>query len=182
MAKRRITTNRAVRAGAVSTPFCFVSYSTREPHVNLLLECARVLFSPHYRVELTPSALASGASQRDQITELISDCTFGIVCLDGLRPNVSFEYGILHGKQKPVILIREQTALVDISAFFRDSPDLAFSPVSLDLDTQFSNVKDVNYATWYRNSIAQTMGVLWDEFQKKKDEIKPFFTIEKPIW
>jgi len=141
-----------------------------------------MLFSPHYRVELTPSALASGASQRDQITQLISDCTFGIVCLDGLRANVSFEYGMLHGKDKPVLLMREQTALVDISGFFHDSPDLAFGPVSLDLDSQFSNVKDVNYATWNRNSIAQTMKVLWDEFQKKKDEIKPFVAIAKPKW
>src|SRR5713101_5505214 len=89
---------------AEQEPYCFISYSTREPHVNLLVECARVLFQASYRVELTPSALASGASQRDQITELISSCAFGIVCLDGLRPNISFEYGILHGKQKPVIL------------------------------------------------------------------------------
>src|SRR5437867_9419533 len=155
---------RAVPAKAAARPFCFVSYSTREPHVGLLLECAKMLFSPHYGVELTPSALVSGASQRDQITQLISDCTFGIVCLDGLRPNVSFEYGMLHGKYKPVILLREQAARVDISGFFHDSPELALGPVSLDLDSQFSNVKDVNYATWNRNSISQTMNVLWAEF------------------
>jgi hypothetical protein len=163
-------------------PYCFISYSTREPHVNLLVECVKMLFLSHYGVEVTPSALESGASQRDRITELISNCTFGIVCLDGLRPNISFEYGVLHGKQKPIILLREQTARVDITGFFRDSPDLKLGPVSLDLDSQFSNVKDVNYAVWNRNSIAQTMGVLWDEFQKKKDEIKPFHKIVKPTW
>lgn len=141
-----------------------------------------MLFSPHYGVEITPSALESGASQRDQITRLISNCTFGIVCLDGLRPNISFEYGVLHGKQKPVILLREKAAQVDISGFFRDSPDLKFGPVSLNLDSQFSDVKDVNYATWDRHSIAKTMQVLWDEFQKKKHEIKPFLEIVKPAW
>lgn len=163
-------------------PICFISYSTREPHVNLLIESAKVLFTPHYKIELTPSVLESGASQRDQITNLISKCAFGIVCLDGLRPNVSWEYGVLHGKQKPVILLREQTARVDIPGYFRDSPQLALTPVSLDLDSQFSNVKDVNYATWNRNSFTETMKVLWDQFEKKKNDIKPFVKIEKPTW
>jgi hypothetical protein len=85
-------------------------------------------------------------------------------------------------RNKPIILLREQTARVGIAGFFRDSPDLAFGPVSLDLDSQFSNVKDVNYATWNRYSISQTMKVLWDEFQKKQGEIKPFVAIVKPTW
>jgi hypothetical protein len=179
MAKKRPAT---VAVQSNTRPYCFVSYSSREPHVNLLLECTRMLFLPHYDVQVTPSSLASGASQRDQITQLISGCSFGIVSLDGLRSNVSWEYGVLHGNNKPVILLRERAAQVDIKAFFRDSPDLAIGIVTLDLDSQFSNVKDVNYATWDRHSIAQTMAVLWDEFQKKKDDIVPFVTIEKPKW
>jgi len=69
MRKRRRPTTMLL---SEARPFCFVSYSTREPHVGLLLECAKMLFSPHYGVELTPSALASGASQRDQITQFLN--------------------------------------------------------------------------------------------------------------
>jgi len=147
-----------------------------------LIECAKKLFDGYYGVQLTPSALASGASQRDQITELISKCTFAVVCLDGMRANVLFEYGILHGKEKPVILAKEASAQVDIKGFFRDSPDLVFNPVGVDLDSQFSDVKDVNYCTWQRFSFAATIKVLWDEYTKKKDLIKPFIEIAEPKW
>ena len=104
MAQERKPAVRARDSGA-SEPkaYCFVFCSYREPHVQLLLECIKMLFSPYYGVQLTPSALASGASQREQIPKAISSCTSGVVCLDGLRPNVSFEYGILHGQRKPVI-------------------------------------------------------------------------------
>ena len=91
-------------------PTCFVSYSTRESHVSLLIECIEIVLTPHFKVERTPSALQSGASQREQITKLIQDCAFGVVILDGLRPNVVFEYGILHGLKKPVIFFKEAEA------------------------------------------------------------------------
>ena len=162
-------------------PYCFFSYSTREPHVALLLECCRVLFSKHYDIEVTPSSLITGASQRDRITELVNGCTFAIVSLDGLRANITFEYGMLHIKNKPVLLLKEQTARVDIESYFQDSANLKFDPVALNLDTQFSNVKDVNYVTWNRNSFVGTLDILRKEFAKKKAEINPFFEPE-PIW
>jgi hypothetical protein len=161
-------------------PYCFVSYSSREPHVNLLLECVGILFSGHYKIEITPSGLIAGASQRDRITELIAGCSFGIVCLDGLRPNVTFEYGMLHAQNKPVILMREKDAEVDIRGFLRDTVGSPFEAVRLDINTQFSNVKDVNYATWHRYSFTRTMSTLWEEFSKRKTDIRPYIEIPKP--
>src|SRR5258708_31225056 len=84
-------------------PYCFISYSTREPHVNLLVECVKMVFLSHYGVEVTPSALESGASQRDRITQLISNFTFCIVCLHGLPPNISFATVVLNGEHKPIL-------------------------------------------------------------------------------
>ncbi len=52
---------------------------------------------------------------------------FGVVVLDGLRPNVVFEYGVLHELTKPVILLKEKNAILDI-----DLPD----------DTQLKPVDD----------------------------------------
>ena len=92
---------------------------------------------PHFRVERTPSALHSGASQRDQITRLIGGCAFGVVLLDGLRPNVVFEYGVLHGLNKPVIFFKEKQAQVDIRGYFGNVPNMNLEPVALDMDKHF---------------------------------------------
>jgi hypothetical protein len=165
-------------------PYCFVSYSTREPHVLILIECIQIVFREHFQVVLTPSALESGASQRDQITALIDGCKFSIVVLDGLRPNVVFEYGILHGKGIPVILLKEKNSEVDIRGYYDNVPDLSISPVLLNLDRQFSDVKDVNYRTWDRFSIKETVKVILEEYRKKKSALGAGYIDikEPPLW
>ncbi len=161
-------------------PSCFVSYSTREPYVASFIECVEIALKPHFTVDRTPSALQSGASQRDQITKLIEACTFGIVVLDGLRPNVVFEYGIMHGMRKAVILFKEANAQVDISGFLEDAPDLNLPPVKLDSDRHFSDVKDINYAGWNRFEIRGTVRRIWEEYRKKKGEIESYIEIPEP--
>jgi hypothetical protein len=54
--------------------------------------------------------LQSGASQLRQITDLIRNCEFAIVALDGLRANVIFEYGLLRALDKPTIVLKEKNA------------------------------------------------------------------------
>jgi hypothetical protein len=161
-------------------PSYFVSYSTKEPHVKLLIECLGIVFKTHFEMKITPSALQSGFSQREQITDMIGGCSFAVVCLDGLRPNVVFEYGILHGKNIPIMLFKEAEAQVDIKGFFRESAELRINPSPLDLDWQFSDVKDVNYATWNRFEIASTVKLIWDEYRKKKNEVKDYIDIPEP--
>jgi hypothetical protein len=161
-------------------PTCFVSYSTRESHVSLLIECIEIVLTPHFRVERTPSALESGASQRDQITRIIHDCTFGIVILDGLRPNTLFEYGILHRLKKPVIFFKEAEARVDIRGFFGDAANLGLPPPAIDLDKHFSDAKDVYCAPWNRFEIKKTVRTIWEEYRKKKDEISDYIDIPEP--
>ena len=65
-------------------PSYFVSYSTREPHVKFLIECLGIVFKGRFEMKVTPSALQSGSSQREQITDMIGECSFAVVCLDGL--------------------------------------------------------------------------------------------------
>jgi hypothetical protein len=163
--------------------YCFVSYSSREPHVQILVECLRILFYRFYEVVLTPSGLESGASQRQQISDLIRDCAFAVVVLDGLRPNVVFEYGMLHAMGKPVILLKEEEAQVDIRSFFKGGPELAVSDVLIDMDSQFSNVKDLFYATWRRFRIQETVRSVWEEYRKKKEQIAGYADIPEPkLW
>jgi hypothetical protein len=149
----------------------------------MLIDCLRIVVGKHFKVELTPSALESGASQRDQVTALIEGCAFGVVILDGLRPNVVFEYGILHGRNKPVILLKEEKATVDIRGYYGDAPGLQFDPADMDLDKCFSDVKDVNYARWSRFDLAGSVKVIWEEYCKKRDKTEGYVEIREPrLW
>lgn len=161
-------------------PSYFVSYSTKEPHVKFLIECLGIVFKGRFEMKVTPSALQSGSSQREQITDMIGECSFAVVCLDGLRPNVVFEYGILHGKNIPIMLFKEAEAQVDIKGFVRESAGLGNGPFPLDVDLQFSDVKDVHYATWNRFEVANTVKLIWEEYRKKKSEIKGYIEIPEP--
>jgi len=149
----------------------------------MLVDCLRMAVGKHFRVEVTPSAMESGASQRDKITKLIEECAFAVVILDGLRPNVVFEYGILHGMKKPVTLLKEEKATVDILGYFGDAPDLQIDPVTIDLDKCFSDVKDVNYAKWNRFDLAGSVKIIWEEYCKKRDRIEGHIEIREPrLW
>jgi nucleoside 2-deoxyribosyltransferase len=132
---------------------------------------------------LTPSALESGASQRDQITKLIKDCEFAVVALDGLRPNVTFEYGMLWALGKPVILLKEKDATVDIRSYLADAASLKVESPKLTPDSHFSNVKDLTYVEWNREDPAGAVKAILQEYRKKKESIKRFATIKEPkIW
>ncbi len=168
---------------SATRPYCFVSYSTREPHTNILIDCLRVVFTPHFDVTLTPSALESGASQREKIGDLIAHCEFAVVILDGLRPNVIFEYGIIQGKGRPVFLFKEAEATVDIKGLFGNSVALGVPAPAINLDSQFSDVKDVNFTEWNRFDMQKTVKTVWKEYCKKKDAIPNYAEIAEPnLW
>jgi hypothetical protein len=99
-------------------PTYFITFSTGEPHVDLLKECLDIVFGKQYRQVVTPSALESGHSQHDVILRCISEYQFGVVCLDGFRPNVVFEYGAMRGAGKSLLIFKEHSATVDITHFF----------------------------------------------------------------
>jgi hypothetical protein len=173
----------AKKSATQAKPYCFVCYSSREPHVGLLIECLQIVFAKHFDVKLAPSDLESGSSQRAEIMRLIRNCAFAVVAIDGLRPNVVFEFGALHAHEKPVIFVKEQTAEVDIRNYYRDPAKLVINPVSIDLDHQLSDVKDLNYATWNRFSVQATAKTIWSEYVKKRREISPYIEIPEPkLW
>jgi hypothetical protein len=162
-------------------PYCFVSYSTREAHVQILLDCLGIVLSPHFEIKLTPSALASGASQHNQILSLVEDSAFAVVILDGLRPNVIYELGLIQGKRKPVLLFKEAESVVDIKGLYVNPPaELSVNQPPIDLNTQMSDVKDLNYARWERFDLKGTLKLVWQEYNKKRDVIQEFVQIEEP--
>ncbi|MGB7753208.1 MAG: hypothetical protein WCF88_16755 [Candidatus Acidiferrales bacterium] len=147
----------------------------------VLIDCLRMVLHPHYEVALTPSALESGASQREQIIELIEKCSFAVVILDGLRPNVVFELGLTQAKNKPLILFKESDALVDILGLYSSpTAELKINAPPVNLDTQLSNAKDINYAPWNRFDVKGTIKLVWSEYLKKKDDIHGYVDIAEP--
>jgi hypothetical protein len=161
--------------------YCFVSYSSRESHVPILFPCLWIALSPSFDLRLTPSALESGADQRAQIIDLIEGCSFAVVILDGLRPNVTFEYGLLEAFGKPTILLKEQNATVDLKSLVGETVGFAVNPPTLNIDSHFSDVKGVNYAVWNRLDPAATVKVIYQEYKKKKSKIKDYVEIEEQV-
>lgn len=163
-------------------PYCFVSYSSREPHVPILFPCLWIALASNFDLRLTPSALESGADQRSQIIDLIEKCSFAVVVLDGLRPNVTYEYGLLEAYGKPVILLKEQSATVDLNSLVGTVNPGVASP-ALNIDSHFSDVKGVNYAVWNRLEPAATVKIIWQEYKKKKSKIRDYVEIkEQGLW
>jgi len=166
-----------------SKPYCFVSYSSRESHVPILFPCLWIALAPHFDLRLTPSALESGADQRSQIVDLIQGCAFAVVVLDGLRPNVTYEYGLLEAYERPTILLKEENATVDVRSLVGETVSLAVTPPVLNIDSHFSDVKGVNYAVWRRLDPAGTVKTILQEYRKKKSKIGDYIEIGEPgLW
>ena len=170
MALSRHISSKQSRTGTSAVkPDCFLSYSTAEPTCKLLSTVVWIVFQNDYKLRLTPSALTSGSSQLTQIEKQIEKSAFGIVCLDGLRPNVIHEYGYMRGIKKPVILLKRENATVDARLFLGGSaPELANPP--LDVNVHLSNLKDINYATWYPDDPPKSAKAIWDEYNKMRKE------------
>lgn len=50
--------------------------------------------------------------------EISDEIILGVVILDGLRPNIMYEYGFLRGKNKLVIPIQDRSAFVAVKSFY----------------------------------------------------------------
>jgi hypothetical protein len=160
--------------------FYFLSYSTGEPQIELFAECLDIVFAKHFALRRTPGSLTPGESQHESILASITDCAFGVVCLDGLRPNVIYEYGAMRGASRAVLLFKEQSAQVDIKHFYAGAPNLALEPPQIDLDKHFSNTKDLFCESWSRFKIRDTVKTIWEAYNKAHERIGGYVEIPEP--
>lgn len=84
--------------------------------------------------------------------QLAEDCALGIVILDGLRPNVLLEFGILRGKNKPIIPLQDEKACVAIKSFYQGN-----CQGSGLTEKRFSELKDPPY--WLFSHISDLQGL-----------------------
>src|SRR6185437_14208709 len=160
-------------------PGFFVSYSSREPYLQVLFLSLWILFKDKFQMHRTPSVLQSGVSQLQQITDVIENCEFAIVALDGLRANVVFEYGLLRALKKPIIVLKEKNARVDIEGYYV-TPNPQVLEVKLSVDSHLSNIKDINYAEWDRLDPQMTLDVIAAEYDKKRSSIDNYQSVIVP--
>lgn len=156
---------------------CFVVFSSREEHVEVVIDCVETVFQEtgKYEVVRLDQHLKSGDSQYSELTDLLSSCCFAVVILDGFRPNVLFEYGILKGLGKPCIVLLDDNATVDVLGFFTiDVEGLPPSP-PVDMDKHFSDVKDRFYLRYNRNRPSQIRAGIQSEYAKLEKQIEDEF-------
>jgi hypothetical protein len=183
MVSRKHPPQQNMAKAKIAKPSYFLSFSTGEAHVELFAECLDLVFGKHFNLKRTPDVLQSDSSQHDSIFDLIRKCSFGVVCLDGLRPNVLFEYGIMRGANLPILLFKEDSATVDVAHLY--GSDIAISAglpprPPIDVSRLFSDIQDRHYVVWKRFQVRQTMATIWQQYEKKKDQIAGSVDVPEP--
>ena len=159
---------------------CFVVFSSREKHVEIVIDCVETVFQKakarRFDVQRLDQHLKSGDSQYTELTDLLSSCCFAVVILDGFRPNVLFEYGILRGLGKPCIVLLSYGATIDVHGFFSGEKQGGLPPApEVDMDKHFSDVKDRFYLRYDRNNPKQIRNTLQAEYKKLEKQIEDEF-------
>lgn len=116
-------------------PRAFVVYSSKR-HVPYIEDVMEVIDKVLKSLDIEPYYLShqirGGLSYPPLILEMITQSDMGIVVLDGLRPNVAFEYGLLSMRNIDIIPLKKSDAKLSIKSLYYNptlknlDPSLAF--------------------------------------------------------
>ncbi len=159
-----------------STKTCFIVYSSREPHIAITLDAIETVLEATGKYDTKRLSIHGipGHSQYSQLLDFLNRCSLAIIILDGFRPNVIFEYGILVGLRKPCIVLLEQKACIDIQSFMKEP--MKKPPVALiDMDKDFSDVKDQMYVRYKYSDPKNLREILTNELKKVEPLVEEAF-------
>jgi tetratricopeptide (TPR) repeat protein len=154
---------------------CLVIFSSKEAHIEIVIDCIDIVLGQEYKYNVIrlDNYLSSGDSQYEEIIGLINNCSIGVVILDGFRPNVLFEFGILKGLNKPCIVLKENNAVIDVIGFYDDiGINLDLVNPKIDMDKHFSDVKDRFYIKYDKNKPKEIREKVKKEMDKLKQQIE----------
>ena len=153
--------------------FYFVVFSSREKHIEITIDCIEraVKEVADFQIIRLSESLKSEDSQYGGLIEYLRTCAFAVVILDGLRPNVIFEYGILKGLRKPCIILLEKDAEIDIDSYFHDREKESMMNLRADLDKDFSDIKDRTYKRYDKNNPKEAISVIRNELAEIRTQI-----------
>jgi tetratricopeptide (TPR) repeat protein len=102
---------------------CALVYSdvTHVPNINQVLEdIEEVLAERGFSAQRLGDEARTGQGYPESLRKLLSGCVLGVVVLDGLRPNVTYELGFLLGLNKPIIVLQSVHAELAVKTLFVD--------------------------------------------------------------
>jgi tetratricopeptide (TPR) repeat protein len=105
---------------------CLIVYSDQK-HVGYInhipSQLEQTLTENRFKPQRLSHEIWSGEDYLNKIIDLTDKCVLAIVILDGFRPNVLFEFGLLKGRLKPVIILKSRQATINIKSLFRTTQD-----------------------------------------------------------
>jgi nucleoside 2-deoxyribosyltransferase len=105
---------------------CILVYSSyaHVKHIKSTLDyVTEYLENNGFRVVLLKDEAKDLSLYSEEFLRAAKNCVLGVVILDGFRPNVLFEFGILIGLEKPVVLLRDKNAEINIKTLYGDITD-----------------------------------------------------------
>jgi tetratricopeptide (TPR) repeat protein len=150
---------------------------------NVIENLKKVMEIYNIEVKTLSDTVKPQESNFQTILQLLKDCILGIVILDGLRSNVVLEYGILLCLAKPIIVLKDKNAKIDIEGLddnLKDSLEKKhITNPKLDIDKHLSDVKDLHWTSYDWKSPDDFEENLQHELIKIKDKI--ILQIIKPM-
>ncbi|MCD5425353.1 MAG: hypothetical protein LRZ92_02690, partial [Methanosarcinaceae archaeon] len=155
---------------------CVIVYPTVQyvGYVDNVIKLIKETMGRIYEMEVKtlPETIKSQESNFKTILQMIKDCVLGIVILDGLRPNVVLEYGMLLGLEKPIIVLKDKNAEIDIKGLFDNSKSKSKKAnIKLNIDKHLSDVKDLHWTCYDWKNPNKLKEILENELVKNKEKI-----------
>ena len=100
---------------------CILVYSsyTHVKHIKSTLDYVEeYLKNNGFRIALLKDEAKDLSLYSEEFLRVAKNCVLGIVILDGFRPNVLFEFGVLIGLEKPVVLLKDKNAEINIKTLY----------------------------------------------------------------
>lgn len=72
------------------------------------------------KLEISSTITVDDQYYENIISSLVNECLFAIIILDGFRPNVVFEFGLLKGKNKPIIILQSTKSFINVKTLFKN--------------------------------------------------------------
>ena len=145
------------------------------PYIQHIISNIGEVMDHYFEVKTLPDDVKPQESNFQTILKLLKDCVLGIVILDGLRPNVVLEYGILLGLGKPIIVLKDSNAEIDIENL-NDKLKSQFekrkiSNPKLDIDKHLSDVKDLHWTRYNWGNPNELKEIMEENLKSLKDDI-----------
>ncbi len=105
---------------------CMIVYSDPKhvPYINEVLSRTELLLSEFgFIPKRLGKEILSGEDYLKTVLDMITKCDIAVIILDGLRPNVIFEFGILRAHNKAIIITKSQNAKIAIKSYYSDYKD-----------------------------------------------------------